>query len=177
MSERLLSVERRILTAYREFFNENYAPSQEQNTDIHVQAHKMCYLLSRINCDIVETGFVWNTFGPFSVRLQEILKQLDTKGDALQDFYQEYKPEDILDEDILEGIEKLKTGLKVSENKDNSRRWIELLASLSFLAHSELPTSGFSYIISELKERKPSYKSDTENRKAWELLESLGVAY
>jgi len=175
MTDMFLSVEKRILMAYREFFGEEYVPSQKQNTDIHVRVHKMCYLMSRIDCDIIDDGFVWNTFGPFSVDLQEVLKQVDTKRDALREFYQNYAPNDILDADILEGIDRLKNGLQVSSYKENSRYWVELLASIAFIAHSELPTSAFDYINAELKGRKSAYVCDAENKKAWILLNELGV--
>lgn len=175
MPEMFLSVEKRVLIAYREFFGEEYAPSQTQNTDIHVRAHKMCYLMSRIDCDIIDDGFVWNTFGPFSVDLQEVLKQVDSKHNALQNFYKNQTPNDILDADILEGIERLKNGLQVSSHKENSRHWVELLASLAFIAHSELPNSEFDYINAELKDRKSTYECDQENKEAWVLLNQLGV--
>ena len=177
MAEMLSTEEKKIATAYRQLFGENYVPSLEHKTDNHVKAQKMCYLLSRINCDVVDVGFVWNTYGPFSVRLQDLLKRLDEKEAALCRFYENYDPKSILDDDVLEGVEKLKNKLEVKENAEDSRRWIELLASLSFLAHSELPTSDFTCIQTTLKRRKPAFSSDWENTKAWKLLETIGVAH
>lgn len=175
------SVEKRILIAFREFFGDNYCPSEEKNTDIHVQAQKMCYLMSRIDCDIVDDGFVWNTFGPFSVGLQKVLRQIDAKREKLSDFYSDFykdhESSDMLDSDILEGIERLRNGLDLSSHKEEPRKWIELLASLAFIAHSELPTSDFDYINEELKERKSVFECDKDNTEAWDLLNKLGVAY
>lgn len=176
MTGSLLNIEKRILVAFKAFFNENYLPSQI-NTDIHVKMHKMCYFLSRIDCDIINFGFVWNTFGPFSVALQEVLKSIDQKPEALQAFYRDCPPEAILDEDVLNGIEFLRSGLQLNDHKGNQREWIELLGSLSFIAHSELPTSSFEYINLVLKGRKSHFESDTENRMAWDQLIEIGVAY
>lgn len=176
MQTQLSFAEKRILLAYRKFFEEAYVPS-DTNTDIHVQTHKMCYFLNRINCGIVDAGFVWNTFGPFSVQLQEILKQIDDKKELLQEFYDNYKAEDLLDDDIIEGIDYLKEGLEITDNRGKSRQWIELLASLSFLAHSVLPTSDFDCINDELKVRKAAFVNDAENSKAWSILERLEIAY
>ena len=174
----LSSEEKRILSAYREFFGENYSPSA-QNTDIHVQTHKMCYFLNRIHCDIIDTGYVWNTFGPFSVCLQETLKQIDQDKDLLEAFYDDntYSANNILDDNVLEGINKLRDGLQILNYKKESRHWIELLASLSFLAHSVLPVSEFDNINTELKARKNLFTNDDENQKAWSLLQELKVAY
>lgn len=173
----LSSEEKRILTAYREFFGEDYTPS-DHNTDLHVQAHKMCYLLKRFNCNIVSTGYVWNTYGPFSIYLQEILKDLDQNVELLKTFYKDnYDPELVLDPDILSGIQKLRNGLEIIDNQNDSRHWVELLASLSFLASTVLPASDFKTINSELKARKTSYMDDAENRKAWSLLKGLSIAY
>lgn len=176
MTDRLLSVEKRVLAAYREFFGENYTPSQ-QNTDIHIRMHKMCYFLSRIDCDVIDAGFVWNTFGPFSVLLQDVLRRIDAKKDMLDVFYQHYEVDNVLDTDIVNGINKLKSGLKVSDHSENPRYWIELLASLAFISHSELLTSDFNRANKELKNRKSVYGCDDENKMAWNLLDEMGFVH
>lgn len=176
MSTALFNIEKRILAAFKLFFNKDYAPSQS-NTDEHIIVQKMCYFLSRIDCDITDSGFVWNTFGPFSVDIQRVLKLIDQKPDVLQTFYQKYDPSSILDDDVIDGISQLKTELKIDEHKEHLREWVELLGSLAFIAHSELPTSTFEYINLTLKERKPFFSSDEENKKAWTQLIKMNIAY
>lgn len=178
--------ERALLTAYRRFYGEKYPAKDGTNTDAHVQAQKMCFLLSLRGVNIGDFGYSWNYHGPYSAGLQSQLRALDQHADLVGEFYDSHLDESVFFSDSNEAgtlftvkqknlIDELSSSLKMPECGEEKRKWSELLGSITFLGSSVLPGADFTMINSELKKRKPQYNDNDYNYKAWTLLEKVGI--
>ena len=178
--------ERALLTAYRRFYGENYPAKDGANTDAHVQAQKMCFLLSLHGVSVGDFGYSWNYHGPYSAGLQSQLRALDQHADLVSEFYDAHQDECVLFSDSNEAdalftikqkslIDELSRSLKIPECGEEKRKWSELLGSITFLGRSVLPGADFSMVNSELQKRKPQYNDSNYNYSAWTLLEKIGI--
>lgn len=178
--------ERSILAAYRYFYGKNYPAAQEENTDAHVQAQKMCFLLSLKGIRIGDFGYSWNFHGPYSAGLQSQLRALDENEALVKTFYQEFGDgTQLMSDDSVPGslfsisqgenIKNLARSLRVAEKEDECRQWSELLGSLAFLSCSVYPGEQFETVNNELKVLKPQYTDKHYNRAAWKTLEKSGI--
>lgn len=178
--------ERAILTAYRRFYGENYLAQEGTNTDTHIQAQKMCFLLSLRGVSIGDFGYSWNYHGPYSAGLQSQLRALDQHADLVSEFYDSYQDECVLFSDGNEAsalfttkqrdlIDELSRSLKVLECGEDKRKWSELLGSITFLGRYVFPGADFNMVNRELQKRKPQYSDNNYNYSAWTLLENIGI--
>lgn len=178
--------ERAILAAYQRFYGENYPAIDGQNTDAHIKAQKMCFLLSVRGVNVGDFGYSWNYHGPYSAGLQSLLRALDQHSGLVSEFYDAHQDEYMLFSDSnkagtlfsikqKELIDTLSSSLKITECGEDKRKWSELLGSITFLGRSVLPGADFEMVNNELKKRKPQYNDNDYNYSAWTLLESTGI--
>lgn len=178
--------ERAILTAYKRFYGECYPAVDSSNTEAHVRAQKMSFLLSVGGVDIGEFGYSWNYYGPYSAGLQSKLRALDFHSKQVQDFYENNTNESLLfsDNDCPSAlfselqkmkIDKLSEKLKIKEGQNNKNDWPELLGSVAFLAKSVYPGTDFETVNERLKALKDKFCNDQENLSAWNTLQAAGI--
>ena len=55
-----------ILILYRRFYDIDYPVKRENNTEAHIMAQKMCYLMDRSIIPVGDYGFFWGKYGPYS---------------------------------------------------------------------------------------------------------------
>ncbi len=165
--------QRTVLTLYKVFFGIEYPTSecQENRTDVHVEAQKMCYLLKLRGVSVGDFYYTWNHRGPFSPGLLVLLRSLDENHQNVQDYYSSANSRSSSKlSDMTLKAQKLSGDLQLNEHKADRLRWIELLGSLAFLSNSVLPGAPFDLINERLRIKKPQYDNDGENRYAWNIL-------
>lgn len=174
--------EKIILVLYKKFYGEEYSINeqcaQKELTDKHVKAQKLCYLLSLYGLEIGGYNYSWDTFGPYSPRLQACLHELDRKYDDVRSFYNLQLDDSILFSNSEGGLfwesDKIRIDsffdLIKNPDGDNNRDWMELLGSLAYLFHNVFPQGDFSLINEELVLRKNKYNDTKINKKAWSTL-------
>lgn len=191
--------EQRFLVLYRKFYGSNYPALTEDNTNAHVKAQKMCYLLSLKNVDVGKSGFVWDKYGPYSENIQNLVRELDKKGDEVRAFYERYPDDDVSNELFFsdqpskeslfrkcdgEKIEKMRQELgiqadddKRDENDDTPvRRWTELLGTIVYISQSMLPGADKEQLDNKLVRIKKKYRDDYDLReKAFRILGETGL--
>ena len=177
--------QKRLLAAFECFVGKKYETPYTlggNNTSMHVEAQKMCYLLKLIGIEIGDFNYSWNDRGPFSPGLLVLLRSIDSCREEVELFYNDSEEKEKYIKNVKSEIEDLRKRLDMSENFCNSEQWIEILGSLAYLARTVLPGAGFEYVSSYLKKRKknlytckPEYYNDEKNKKAWELLTAAGL--
>lgn len=177
--------QKRLLAAFECFVGKKYETPYTlggNNTSMHVEAQKMCYLLKLIGIEIGDFNYSWNDRGPFSPGLLVVLRSIDSCREEVELFYNDREEKEKYIKNVKSEIEDLRKRLDMSENFCNSEQWIEILGSLAYLARTVLPGAGFEYVSSYLKKRKknlytckPEYYNDEKNKKAWELLTAAGL--
>lgn len=178
--------ERAILVAYKRFYGECYPAIDKNNTEAHIRAQKMGFLLSTAGVNIGEFGFSWNFHGPYSAGLQSKLRALDFHAKLVEEFYTS-NPDDTLlfsDNDTPSAlfseqqkakIDALSQALKIREGENNKNDWPELLGSLAFLARSVYPGADFETVNRQIKQIKSKFSDEQENLNAWKTLQIAGV--
>lgn len=167
-----------ILDLYKRFFGCQYPTegSFDDKTQVHVNAQKMCYLLKMDGIDIGDFGYSWNFHGPFSPGLLAVLRSLDLQDEQVRTYYDsEIVQSESLSDVDQEKITTLIAKLRLSEHVENRGDWMELLGSLTFLSHSELPGESFDRIKNELRLRKDKFDDDSENSNAWNVLREANL--
>lgn len=177
--------QKRLLAAFECFVGKKYETPQtsgSNNTSMHVEAQKMCYLLKLIGIEIGDFNYSWNERGPFSPGLLALLRSIDSNHEEVDSFYSDSKEKDKYIWNVKSEIEELSNSLGMDKNSCNSVAWIEILGSLAYLSRTVLPGADFEYVSSYLKERKkefytntPEYYNDEKNKEAWELLTAAGL--
>ena len=184
--------EKAVLTLYQKFYDEEYPvpkdkrelEESERMTNDHVKAQKMCYLLNLAGLNIGGFSYSWNTYGPFSPGLLVVLRGLDRKYMQVRAYYDKKLSDDVLYSSSIDSvfwpesktvIQTLKEALRISENKERIRDWVELLGSIAYISINEYPHGCFEWINDELKQRKRKYINDDENNRAWEVLRSANL--
>ena len=155
--------ERAFLTVFKRFFGFNYDAGSKTTTDLHVQSQKMCYILKAKGIEIGEFDYSWNFHGPYSAGLQHQLKILDGKKDRVCAYYELTESStdlfsddaipnsvfSIADGDLIDSVSK---ELDIAGHKNDSRDWIELLASIMFISRSVFPGESRKVIENKLLE-------------------------
>jgi len=170
--------ERLVLFIYRYFIGSDYKLDKDRNTrDQHIIIHKIFFILHKLGIDIGDYGFVWNMFGPYSVGLQYILKELDDKQTDISHYYDQFSDEtqnSLFNESALNTVQELKEKLQINSDRTISKQsWLELIGSLAYIGNDELPGESFQRINQELCSRKKQFCTNTENynQQAWQILQ------
>lgn len=81
--------QKKTLAAYETFFGSEYSATSNDgnNTELHVEVQKMCYLLKIAGIEIGDFNYSWNFRGPFSPGLLVLLRSIDRIGHQVSDFY------------------------------------------------------------------------------------------
>lgn len=178
--------EKLILVLYRELYNRRYSCDKLDKLDdgivkIHLEAQKAVYLFSHSNIYVGDFGYLWDQRGPFSAGLQTLLKALDEKQDAVNDFYNTYEQNPAAGRDVLLTpvqnqrvmtiSETLRPILEAGSLDDNC----ELMGSIVYLSQTVKPGQGFDVVNSELQYRKEYFPDKAKNLEMWKALERLSV--
>lgn len=182
----LIYEQKAFLTLYRRFYGQDYPAVAQGNTDVHILAQKMGYLLSRVSIFIGEYGYLWDTYGPCSAALQDDLRFLDSHPEKVTEFYDEYPTDDrlfvpdgesggLFSQSQGKTVDHIVKKLKIREHIDDIRRWSELLGSLAFLSNSNMPGASFNQVNTVLVSKKAQYSNSTINHAAWKALTAANV--
>lgn len=169
--------QRTVVDLYSQFYEVSYPEHfhQQDATQVHINAQKMCYLLKKGGIEIGDYSYSWNFHGPFSPRLLSLLHSLDEQEETVRRYCDSSDHSAIFSQDEQEKISTLIQKLHLREHTDDRSNWMELLGSLTFLSHSVLPGEDFLIIAKELKERKPQFNDDVMNQEAWDVLKSADL--
>ena len=181
--------EKSILVLYKRFYNTNYVPARNGNTEEHIKAQKMSYLLSLSSIVPINYGFVWDSYGPFSPFLQYNLKTIDEKDADVISFYSSINNDDAVftPDDSIDGffsitqknvIDSISSKLLMKEYANDLKSWSELLGSIAFIYHNNMAyDDSFDSVNHTLLEKKPQYSDIQANKKAWDCLVSAGIIF
>lgn len=173
--------QKKTLSAFEYFFEEKYNADDQtdNNTELHVCAQKMCYLLKTCNVEIGDYDFSWNFRGPFSPGLLVSLRSLDNNKGIVDEFYNgcdlENRKKSYLGEYYIERINEIKQDLKIKEHNGDISSWIEILGSLAYISRSIMPGADFERVNERLVKEKQQYSDIERNRDAWSTLRKVGA--
>lgn len=171
MNNALSYGDKKILTVYKQFYDEEYDGVKDRDNWItHLKAQKMVYLLSSVGIYFGDIGFSWHTNGPFSNELQYNLKSLDQNRERVLKFYQN-EGALVLQGAQLDFIKKIKS-ITVDKRPKNCAidTWIELLASIFFIKELVLPFGTKDAVNAEVRKRNETLMTDTPVENAWSSL-------
>ncbi len=190
--------DREFLILYKRFYGTRYpgdtsVPSPEDNigsmTPSHVRGEKLGYILDLCQLSIGGYSYTWNYHGPYSPGLLAQLRELDEKKDAIDSFYDEDLPDNVIFTndtnpkslfwaDDRQRIDKLIDDLHLPEDEREAGEKMELMGSLAYISLNVMPGALYDEIIKELIVRKPKYAAEGMASKievAWATLRKLGV--
>lgn len=185
----------RFLEAYRRFYGEPYPAVRNDNQNAHVKGQKMIYLLALKGVSVGDYGFTWQQHGPCSDALQKMMRRLDKVPKAVKGFYSKFSLESGSDKSLYsddsnsqrlfrykdaERIDAFREALEIpTENGDKdlhgdtvTRRWMELLGSLTYISITRLPGADEGRIWEELEcaKSKAKYVDAPEKDQALRVL-------
>ena len=180
--------EHAILILYRRFYDIDYPAKRENNTEAHIMAQKMCYLMDRSTIPVGDYGFFWDKYGPYSELLQNRLRHIDKDSNTVDEFYKEY-PQDshlLFNDDINSNnsffslrrqnkVDELSKALRIQDHREDERNWVELLGSLLYLYQIGSSREKFETVNERLKNKKIYFNDDSINQKAWNSLILAGL--
>lgn len=177
-----------ILILYRRFYDMKYPAKTSQNTDAHIMAQKMCYLMDRSNIPVGNYGFFWDKYGPYSETLQNRLRHIDSNFNTVDMFYTDYpKDSNLLFNDDTNSsngffslrrqnkVDELSEALSIHNHREDARYWVELLGSLLYLYQKGSSREKFENVNKWLKIKKPYLNDNSYNKKAWDSLKLAGL--
>lgn len=146
---------------YKNVFEKDFDSSKFEE---RLKMQKMVYLLQNMGISIGDYNFLWYKHGPYSQVLQnDILSEEDIKPIDLK-----------YSNDAKKEIDKLKKAMAEENLHYSQAEWIECLGSLLYIKENVLSSSSNEDdIIKELKKRKPHLDNDTDNKKAFSILDGL----
>lgn len=182
----LIFEQKAFLALYKRFYGQSYPAVIQGNTDVHVQAQKMGYLLSLVSIFIGDYGYLWDTYGPCSAALQDDLRFLDSHPEKVAEFYDEYPSDDRLfvpdgesggffSQSQGEMVDHIVKKLKIREHQEDIREWSELLGSLAFLSNCNMPGAPFAKVNDALALKKAQNNDTAINRTAWKALMAVNM--
>lgn len=160
-----------ILLLYKRFYKKQY-PIDNEMTQVHINAQKMCFLLQLKGIDIGEFGYSWNHYGPFSPGLLAVLRSIDTNKELVNEYY---KSNNKLTEEDDKKVSILIHDILLDKHNHDIEDWMELLGSLAFLSNYVLPGEVFNRVEIELNKKKARFNDSITNKKAWDTLISAGL--
>lgn len=168
--------QKQALAAYKYFFGVQYQTNNGQNnTDMHVAAQKMCYLLKVSGVDIGDYEYAWNKKGPFSPGLLALLRSVDRNEVLVNDFYAQLGQEEDVLKKKAKKIAQLRDRLDIIKHKEEYVAWVEILGSLTYISRSMLPGKDFSVVNDRFVQEKAEYNNKSQNLEAWRLLKKAKV--
>lgn len=169
--------QKKALIAYERFFGDKYDTQGREtgNTDEHIQAQKMCYLLKIAGIEIGDFDYSWNFKGPFSPGLLALLRSIDRKHQEVTNFYEHASEQSWLLPEQKEMIDGLKDYLEISTHQTQRMQWVEILGSMAYISRTLLPGAGFETVNQKLMKEKPEYSDEQENMHAWNLLNNANL--
>lgn len=172
--------EKLILILYKKFFNENYdcqdrGKNEQGITQKHINAQKVGYYFSSMGIPVGDYSFSWDTAGPYSCVLQELLRGIDEKDNLVKELYAG-DTDEILSQ-LLESetqISQINKACKaMREVIKDEERGAELMASLLYISKTVMPYFDFESVKTELVRRKSYFGEKAYNsmsEKIWEKL-------
>ena len=174
-----------FLAMFRFFYGTNYPALIENNTEAHVKAQKMGYLLSMANFELGDYGYILDTFGPYSSAFQNDLKNLDTLNSEVTSFYEHFDDSEIFTDEtnlcglfsvsLKDKIQKIINILQLRKHETDIRSWCELLGTIAFVSNSIVPGATFTEAHQALIKIKPRFNNYDENKSAWDSLVSANI--
>lgn len=193
--------ERRFLELYRRFYQTDYPAADDNNQNAHVQGQKAVYLLMLKHVGVGDYSFTWQHHGPCSDILQNMMRELDKRPQAVEAFYRSFPSDDATRNKLYSndanaqrlffpedgeridaareqlGLSK-KTGDTLNQDGDTPvRRWVELLGSLAYISATRLPTAGEERVWAELQKAKSKekYRNAPEKEEALQVLRAAAL--
>lgn len=169
--------QKKTLVAFERFYGSRYKTHSEEpnNTGMHIETQKMCYLLKVAGVEIGDFDYSWNFKGPFSPGLLALLRSMDRKNSDVLEFYEETSDT----EKFLSGqstrIDELREKLEIGTHQEQNAQWVEILGSLTYISRAMLPGSDFDVVNQRLIREKTEYSDETVNRHAWNLLSEANL--
>lgn len=169
--------QKKTLAAYERFYGNRYSThsGEENNTRMHVETQKMCYLLKVAGVEIGDFDYSWNFKGPFSPGLLALLRSIDRKDTEVLDFYERSSGKEQLLAGQSAKIDELREKLEIDTHQGSHEQWVEILGSLAYISRAMLPGATFEIVNQRLIQEKAVYCDENTNRHAWDLLEKADL--
>lgn len=146
---------------FRDIFNREINASQFND---RLEMQKMVYLLQNLGVSIGDYNFLWYKHGPYSQVLQnDILNISSTENIDIQ-----------FSIDAKRTINLLKRHINTSGLNYTQYDWLECLGSILYIKDNFLSTNSTkNKVLSELVKRKPHLNNQTDNDKAYDVINYL----
>ena len=169
--------QKKTLALYEYFFGNKYKVNSEENdnTTVHVETQKMCYLLKVCGIEIGDFNYTWNFKGPFSPGLLAMLRSMDRNATGILNFYEQVSEKESFLLDHKSDINKLKDKLEIDLHQKDRMQWIEILGSLTYISRTMLPNADFEVANQRLIQEKPDYCDLKINEYAWNILNTANL--
>lgn len=169
--------QKKTLVAYERFYGNRYNTHSEEinNTEIHVETQKMCYLLKVAGVEIGDFDYSWNFKGPFSPGLLALLRSIDRKDSDVLEFYEETSDKERFLSEQITKIDELREKLEIDAHQGQNVQWVEILGSLTYISRAMLPGATFEVVNRRLIQEKAEYCDENMNRHAWDLLNNANL--
>lgn len=164
--------QKKTLAAYETFFGSEYSATSNDgnNTELHVEVQKMCYLLKIAGIEIGDFNYSWNFRGPFSPGLLVLLRSIDRIGHQVSDFYADSEEKEKVLSENAKKISEISKSLEIKENAENKTQWAEILGSIAYISRTVLPGESFEIVNKKFVQEKSEYNDVVKNQHAWDLL-------
>jgi hypothetical protein len=154
----------KLLDYYKAIMEEEYDDSNFEN---RVAMQKIIFIAEKKGLSIGNYQFFWKERGPYSPYLRiDTVNEVNNRScsyDARNIF-----PD--FEASVLQGIKGLLSDFSGQEKYD----WLELIASLHYIANNEMRISGEKLVCEEVLKRKERLnRADWDLGRAWRISESL----
>lgn len=169
--------QKKTLVAYEHFYGNRYNTHSEEpnNTGMHVETQKMCYLLKVAGVEIGDFDYSWNFKGPFSPGLLALLRSMDRKNSDVLEFYEKVSEKEKYLSGQVSRIDELREKLEINKHRRDYVQWVEILGSLTYISRVMLPGAAFEAVNQRLIQEKSEYSDNYVNRHAWNLLNEANL--
>ena len=182
---KLLYEEKRLLTLYRQMLRKEYDVNNklkyENNDELknRVEMQQAIYLIDKLMWTD-QYGFVWNTYGPKSMGIEENLNLLDNKEHLIKDFYLLFD-NNIYSQDTIKKLKNLYNYSKIRELEKFTKltsdildtdKGLEIIADLTFITSTIIPGASFDIANRELQKVRPIFNNKDLNKYAFRCLEA-----
>ena len=183
--DKILYEEKRLLTLYRQILRKEYDVNNkakyENNNELktHIEMQHAIYLAySLLWTD--EYGFIWDTYGPKSVGIDEELSILDKKEKIVNNFYLSFD-DNIYSQDTIKKLKEfydysklkqLDKFTKLTSDILDTDKGLELLADLTFITSKIIPRASFDIANKELQKIRPLFDNKELNKYAFHCLDA-----
>ena len=182
---KLLYEEKRLLTLYRQMLRKEYDVNNklkyENNDELknRVEMQQAIYLIDKLLWTD-QYGFVWDTYGPKSMGIEENLNLLDNKEHLIKDFYLLFD-NNIYSQDTIKKLKNLYNYSKIRELEKFTKltsdildtdKGLEIIADLTFITSTIIPGASFDIANRELQKVRPIFNNKDLNKYAFRCLEA-----